>query len=61
MFYCLAPGFRPYLAFVYIAIVIAVAAVHAHIMPVALALGGVFDYGGAVGDALLYFGTVVGI
>ena len=30
-------------------------------MPVALALGGVFDHDGAVGDALLYFGTLVGI
>ena len=61
MFYCLTPGFRPYLAFVHITIVIAVAAVYAHIVPVALALGGVFGHCGAVGDALLYFGTLVGI
>ena len=59
--FSLAPGFWPQLAFVHIAIVIAVAAVYAHIMPVALALGGVFDHDGAVGDALLYFGTLVGI
>ena len=59
MFYCLAPGFRPQLTFVRIAIVIAVAAVYAHIMPVALALGGVFDHGGSVWDALLYLGMAV--
>ena len=57
----LPPGFRPQLAFVHIAISVAVAAVYAHIVPVALALGGVFGHGGAVGDALLYFGTAVGI
>ena len=65
MFYCLAPGFRPYLAFVHVAVIsggeYSRSTGYAHKMPVSFTLGGEFDQSCAIGKAPHHAGTVAGV